>query len=414
MKQKRASRSGGTTRRLVALSAAVATVWTVSRTVNWQAAGRHWGGLRQGSDLVQELVRQELARPVHEGAALTVWEQMVVAESPSLLNGLSDAKARLAEADEEERQAVRVRAEVRTEMEQRQSEQAAAERKEKERKNRAKKEAAQKKAAAKKKKQTREPEIDASRIRAADIELDNHTEGISVRVADFFDRKPGLTLKPAGEGPQILIMHTHTTEAYHKGKKDRYQESDVDRTTDEEYNVVRIGEEMREVFEEMGLSVVHDRTKYDYPSYTGSYNRALEGIEKELRQHPTVQIVLDVHRDSVIGSDGRNYAKRTEVEGRAVAQVMLVVGTDDMGLTHPDWQEHLALAVQIQKNMLGITSSFPRPIDLRRQRFNEHMTPGSLLVEVGTDGNSLKEAIAGARLFARAAGQVYLSCVEKQ
>ena len=416
MKQKRSARGRGTTRRLVALSAAVATAMTVARSVNWQAVGQSVGRLHQGSELVEELVRQELVRPVAQGTALTVWEQMVVAESPQLLNGRSAVDDQIAR--EEAAQAARLRAR-RERAAARQAAEGERQREEKRKEaERAKKaeevREAKKAAAAQKKKGTKDNAIDISDVTASDIELDNHTDSISVDVSDYFDRKPDLTLKPAKKGAQILIMHTHTTEAYHKGKKDTYRESDVDRTTDEEFNVVRIGEEMKEVFEEMGLSVVHDKTKYDYPSYTGSYNRALDGIQKELDRHPTIQIVLDVHRDSVIGSDGKNYAKRTEVDGETAAQVMLVVGTDDMGLTHPNWKNHLALAVQIQKRMLGIEETFPRPIDLRRQRFNEHMTPGSLLVEVGTDGNSLKEAIRGARLFARAAGSVYLRHVAKK
>ena len=91
-------------------------------------------------------------------------------------------------------------------------------------------------------------------------------------------------------------------------------------------------------------------------------------------------MVLDVHRDAIIDSKGVSYAKRTKVTGESVAQVMLVVGTNDMGLSHPKWKDHLALAVQMQKKMLAIDKSFPRPIDLRSPRFNGHATPGSMLV----------------------------------
>ena len=124
-------------------------------------------------------------------------------------------------------------------------------------------------------------------------------------------------------------------------------------------------------------------------------------------------MVLDVHRDAIIDSKGVSYAKRTKVTGESVAQVMLVVGTNDMGLSHPKWKDHLALAVQMQKKMLAIDKSFPRPIDLRSPRFNGHATPGSMLVEVGTSGNTLQEALAGARYFARAAGELYTACVKK-
>lgn len=410
MKRKRAPGKSRTTRRLVALSAAAATVWTVTRTVNWQAVSQSLSGLRQGSELVEEIVRQELIRPAEDGGqmALSAWERLVVTESPQLMSSQGAVNDYLAEEQATERSA-QARAEA---SEQAEEEQAAKEEEEKkEAEQKAKEEEAQKKQEQEEK--TEPLSIDTSKIKASAIRLDNHTNGISVKAADYFDKKVSLKLKPAEEGPQILILHTHTTEAYTKGKKDTYKETDTARTTDNDYNMVRVGEEMKNVFEEMGLSVVHDKTKYDYPSYTGSYSRALTGIQKMLKKYPTIQVVLDVHRDAIIGSDGTSYAKKTEIDGEEVAQVMLVVGTNDMGLTHPKWKDHLTLAVQIQKNMLAIDSELPRPIDLRRQRFNEHATPGSLLVEVGTSGNTLKQALAGARLFAQAAGTLYLDCVTK-
>ncbi|MCD7802958.1 MAG: stage II sporulation protein P [Clostridiales bacterium] len=257
------------------------------------------------------------------------------------------------------------------------------------------------------------PEEVSESITPADaslLELTNRTDGIEVALADYLERE--LTLTVSREGPQILIMHTHATEAYTVADGDEYVASDTARTTDENYNMIRVGEEMKAVFEEMGLSVVHDTTLYDYPSYTGSYARSLEGIKSYLEQYPTISVVLDVHRDALIADDGTVYKLTDTVDGETVAQVMLVVGTDDGGLTHPNWEENLTLATHIQARLLGIDAGFPRAINLRSQRFNQHMTVGSLLVEVGTSGNTLREALAGARLFARAAGEVYLACME--
>lgn len=257
------------------------------------------------------------------------------------------------------------------------------------------------------------PEEVSESITPADaslLELTNRTDGIEVALSDYLERE--LTLTVSREGPQILIMHTHATEAYTIADGDEYVASDTARTTDENYNMIRVGEEMKAVFEEMGLSVVHDTTLYDYPSYTGSYARSLEGIKSYLEQYPTISIVLDVHRDALIADDGTVYKLTDTVDGETVAQVMLVVGTDDGGLTHPNWEENLTLATHIQARLLGIDAGFPRAINLRSQRFNQHMTVGSLLVEVGTSGNTLREALAGARLFARAAGELYLACME--
>ena len=245
-----------------------------------------------------------------------------------------------------------------------------------------------------------------------DLELTNSTGGLEVELGDYLNREVNLTLSK--EGPQILIMHTHGTEAYTMADGDDYTPSDTARTTDENYNMIRVGEEIKSVFEEMGLSVIHDTSLYDYPSYTGSYARSLKGIQSYLEEYPTISVVLDVHRDALIGADGTAYKVTDTLEdGESVAQVMLVVGSNDGGLEHPNWEDNLTLAAHIQAAMLALHPGFPRPVNLRSQRFNQHMTSGSLLVEVGTSGNTLQEALAGARKFARAAGKVYLECMEE-
>lgn len=244
--------------------------------------------------------------------------------------------------------------------------------------------------------------LDLSGISPDSIEIVNHTEGKNTSVEKYWKRTPDITLQSAEEGPQILIMHTHATEAYRMADGDDYTESDESRTTDEHYNMIRIGEEMKAVFEENGFSVVHDKSTYDYPSYNGSYGRSLAGVQSYLDKYPTIQMVLDVHRDALIDEKGQIYSKTTVIDGEEIAQVMLVVGSNDGGLTHPDWRENYTLALKIQGAMLSLDKSFPRPIDLRSQRFNQHLRHGSLLVEVGTSGNTLQQAIRGAKRFALA------------
>lgn len=213
------------------------------------------------------------------------------------------------------------------------------------------------------------------------------------------------------EGPQILIMHTHGSEAYTMDGEDIYEESDSSRTTDGNYNVLRIGDEMQRIFEEMGLRVIHDRTLYDYPQYSGAYARSCEGVEAWLEQYPSIQVVLDVHRDALIGEDGTIYKAVTEIDGEKTAQVLMIVGTDE-GQEHPYWTDNLALAIQIQKNLDEQWPTLARPITLRSSRFNQQLTHGSLLIEVGSHGNTLQEALRGARLFAQAAGEVLLELKE--
>lgn len=216
-----------------------------------------------------------------------------------------------------------------------------------------------------------------------------------------------FTLPAAEEGPQILIIHTHTTEAYTPDGTDTYTPSDNNsRTLDEHQNMLRIGDEMEQVFGEMGLSVIHDRALYDYPSYNGAYRRSGQAIQAYLEKYPSLRIVLDVHRDALIGGDGTVYKTVTQVDGGKAAQVMLVLGSGD---GHPGWAENLALAVRIQKSLDTLYPTLARPMTLRGSVYNQNLSPGALLVEVGSHGNTLQEALAGARCFARAAGQVFLS-----
>lgn len=239
------------------------------------------------------------------------------------------------------------------------------------------------------------------------VEVNNNTEHISVDTAAIANSVLDRTIRPASEGPQILIMHTHATEAYTMAGEDQYTETDYARTDDPNYNVVRVGDEIQRILEEMGFSVLHDTTLYDYPSYTGSYTRSLQGIRNQIEANPTIAVVLDVHRDALIADDGTVYKAVTEYQGEKTAQVMLVIGTNDGGLDHPNWQSNLNVAAHIQQGMTGIEPSLARPINLRAQRFNQHLTPASMIVEVGTSGNTLQEALRGAAHFARSAGEVY-------
>lgn len=222
-----------------------------------------------------------------------------------------------------------------------------------------------------------------------------------------------LAFGKAEDGPQILIMHTHGTESYARDGTEPYTETGTARTTDTNYNMIRVGDEIARIFTEMGLNVVHDKTLYDYPAYNGAYDRSRAGIEAMLAQYPTIQMVLDVHRDALVGSDGTIYKPVLQIDGVKTAQVMLVVGSDDAGAQFPDWPEHLALAMGLQQQMNALWPGLARPITLRTARFNQQLTKGSLLVEVGGHGNTLEEALAGARLFARVAGKTLLERVAR-
>ena len=234
--------------------------------------------------------------------------------------------------------------------------------------------------------------------------------GYWVDAAQILAEGPGLEL-PA-EGPQILIIHTHASEAYTQAGLDRYTPSDLNRTEDTQFNVVRIGDELTDILTEAGLRVIHDRGIYDYPSYTGSYTRSGQAVEQILESCPGIRIVLDIHRDA-LGSEGVVYKTMAEEEGSVASQVMLLVGSDESGLPHPGWRGNLALAMYLQN---AVNSSYPtlmRPVALVPQRYNQQLAPGSLILEVGSSGNTLREALAAIRLFGSAAAPALMALVQE-
>ena len=200
-------------------------------------------------------------------------------------------------------------------------------------------------------------------------------------------------------GPQVLIIHTHATESYTMPAGSEYEASDTFRTTDTRCNMVRIGDEMEQVLTAAGISVVHDRSLYDYPSYSGSYDRSLKAIEGYLEKYPTISFVLDVHRDAVQDANGNQF-KLLCGEDKNAAQLEFVIGSNGGGLSHDLWRENLKLACAVQETLHADYPTLMRPITVRNSRYNQFKTTGSLLVEVGTAGNSLEEAVNGARLFA--------------
>ena len=215
----------------------------------------------------------------------------------------------------------------------------------------------------------------------------------------------------SGEGPQVLIIHTHGSEAYTPTAEDMYTESDPYRTEDREKNVVRVGDVLAESLESKGIRVLHDREIYDYPSYTGSYSRSGAAVEKYLAEYPGISVVIDLHRDA-LGSGDVVYKTRAETESGECAQVMLLVGTGENGLYHPLWEQNLSLALYLQQAVEEAHPSLMRPLALKSERYNQHLSPGAIIVEVGSTGNTMAEAIAAIELFGGAVGDA-LAALEK-
>lgn len=200
-------------------------------------------------------------------------------------------------------------------------------------------------------------------------------------------------------GPKVLILHSHGSESY--TKTENYTETTQYRTLNTQYNMVSVGDRLAQLLEDGGVEVIHDRTVHDSPSYTDAYSQARKSIRAYLEQYPDICLVLDLHRDALQDSSGKQIGYTVEVNGQEAAKVMLVVGTDASGLKHPNWQQNLSLAVKLHAQMEKVASGLCRPISFRSQRFNQDLSTGALIVEVGAAGNTRQQALASIEQVAK-------------
>lgn len=192
-----------------------------------------------------------------------------------------------------------------------------------------------------------------------------------------------------GDEPKVLILHSHGSESYQNTKNDNY------RSTDNSENMVCVGARLKEKLEAAGIKVIHDTTLHDQPSYNASYVEARASIEDYLAAYPSVCLVLDLHRDSVEQS-GEQLRYSLKIDGQDTAKLMMVVGTDAGGRHHPNWQENMALAVKLHAVLEKQNPGICRAISFRTQRFNQDLSAGGMLIEVGAAGNSRQEALLAA------------------
>lgn len=186
------------------------------------------------------------------------------------------------------------------------------------------------------------------------------------------------------EEPYILIYHTHTSEEYYGGG-----------------SVVDVGNAMAEEFERLGYKTIHLTEVYDKEQFSGAYSRSIKGVEQMLEKYPSIKLCFDVHRDSITTQSGDTYRPLTQIDNNNCAQVMLVCGTDSKGLKHPNWRENFKFALDISRTMGGSFGALSRPVNLRADRFNTHVTDYTVLMEVGSAANTLEEAKNAAVYTAR-------------
>lgn len=207
-----------------------------------------------------------------------------------------------------------------------------------------------------------------------------------------------LTWELTGQAPTVLILHTHGSESY-TGSCDN---ETTYRTMDETKNMLAVGDLVASLLEKAGIGVIHDRTIHDYPSYNGAYNHARTQTNAYLKEYPSIRLILDLHRDAMEDGKGNQICTTADVNGTQSAQLMMVVGSSAGGLHHPAWQENMALALKMHVQLEKLYPGICRPVSFRYQRFNQDLSPGAMLIEVGTAGNTLPQALAAAQCLANA------------
>lgn len=197
-----------------------------------------------------------------------------------------------------------------------------------------------------------------------------------------------MKMRKKKEKKQILIYHTHgASEAFQDSKKGAVEDT-----------VVGVGDSLTKELEKRGYGVYHDRTQYDRVKggidRSFAYNQSLEGIQKIKRENPDIQVLIDLHRDSV----GKGKHTYTTIQGRKTAIVMFFNGMSRTKagaidyLYNPNLKSNLAFSLQLKCKAMEYYDGFTKPIYLKGYRYNLHLLPKSLLIELGNENNSVEEA----------------------
>ena len=205
------------------------------------------------------------------------------------------------------------------------------------------------------------------------------------------------------DNKNILIFHTHSCESYTPSEKYQYTHTGNYRTTDKNYSVIRVGTELENYLKQYNINVIHDTSYHDYPSYTGSYTRSLQTVENILKTNQS-DIIIDLHRDAV--GSRPDYAPTVKIGDDYAAQIMFVIGTNEGGLWHPNWQQNLKFAVKVQQKAEEMYPGLFKPIMLTKSRYNQHTGKYANIMEIGSTGNTLDQCLISMKYLSAVLNEV--------
>lgn len=243
---------------------------------------------------------------------------------------------------------------------------------------------------------TNNPIAENANVRYGNIKIKNQTD--YTLTEDML--KPDIEIT----NKNIVLFHTHSCESYTSSPNYTYTPTGTFRTTDLNYTVVRVGTELENNLKQYNYNVVHSKDYHDYPAYNGSYTRSLATVENILKQTPS-DIIIDVHRDAV-GSRS-DYAPTVKIgDTDEAAQIMFVIGTNNGGLWHPNWNQNLKFAIKIQEKAEEMYPGLFKPIMLTKSRYNQHTGKYANIIEVGATGNTLDQCLTSMKYLAKVMNEV--------
>lgn len=220
-------------------------------------------------------------------------------------------------------------------------------------------------------------------------------------------KEPAFSPDKNSDQPQILIYHTHATESFEPYQRDYYDSSFTCKTTDPQKSIIAVGDEICKQLDAAGIPYIHDTLVHDYPSYNGSYDSSRATVQEILKEYPSIKIALDIHRDGIEREDGTRLAPIAEIDGKNAAQIMIISGCDDGTMGMPDYLYNFRFASLLQSTCETMYSGLTRPILFDYRFYNQDLTTGSLLIEVGSHGNSLDQAIYSGELIGKALVEIF-------
>lgn len=230
--------------------------------------------------------------------------------------------------------------------------------------------------------------------------LKNCTKLGADKINEAISKPPSIKIEANGK-PEVLIMHTHATESYQMVEETWFSKEYNSRTTDNTKNMIAVGNKIENELKNAGIGVIHDTTQHDYPSYNGAYERSAVTVKRILKENPSIKIVLDVHRDAIQPDADTMIAPVVTINGKSCAQVMIISGCDNGTMNMPNYMENLKFSAMLQRNMAQSYKGLSRPILFDYRKYNQDLTTGSILLEMGGHANTLDEALYAGELVGK-------------